>query len=185
LANPIRPYEPPIQFVDPKTGALTRRADSFLRDWFRFTGAENGVIPVDSLDGDGVNTATFLREDGTWAIPDYPIGANPTASVGETVVNGVAVTFMRSDASPPLDLTITPTWTGAHVFTSSVTADSLVATNGFGCNGKTAQTEVTVNAAVSGTAGAAYTGTEQTMINDLKALVNQIRAALIADGVLV
>ena len=32
-----------------------------------------------------------------------PVGANPTASVGAVVVNGVATTFMRSDAAPPID----------------------------------------------------------------------------------
>lgn len=31
-----------------------------------------------------------------------PIGANPTASVAATVVNGSATTFMRSDAAPPV-----------------------------------------------------------------------------------
>lgn len=42
--------------------------------------------------------------------------ANPTASVGLTAVNGSASTFMRSDAAPPLDQAITPTWTGAHIW---------------------------------------------------------------------
>ena len=69
--------------------------------------------------------------------------------------------------------------------TSGPTFDSLTITNGFGCNGKTPQTEYAVNAAIAATAGAAYTATEQGMINDLKALVNQLRAALIANGVAV
>jgi hypothetical protein len=43
-------------------------------------------------------------------------GANPTASVGLTAVNGSATTFMRSDAAPALDLTIAPTWTGIHTW---------------------------------------------------------------------
>lgn len=37
-------------------------------------------------------------------------------------------------------------------------------------------------AAVTGTAGALYTATEQTLINDLKTLVNQLRADLVAAG---
>lgn len=69
--------------------------------------------------------------------------------------------------------------------TADPTFNSLTATNGFGCNGKTPQTEVTVNAAVAGTAGVVYTATEQGMINDLKALVNQLRAALVANGITV
>ncbi len=36
-----------------------------------------------------------------------PVGANPaTATVGLTAVNGVATTFMRSDAAPPIDPTV-------------------------------------------------------------------------------
>lgn len=45
-------------------------------------------------------------------------GANPTASVGLTAVNGSATTFLRSDGAPALDQTIQPTWTGTagHFF---------------------------------------------------------------------
>lgn len=50
--------------------------------------------------------------------------ANPTAKVGLTVVNGSASTFMRSDGAPPLDQSITPTWTGEHIWGA--------AQNGFG-----------------------------------------------------
>lgn len=47
--------------------------------------------------------------------------ANPTASLGLTAVNGAAVTAMRSDAAPALDVTISPTWTGSHVFQTGPT----------------------------------------------------------------
>lgn len=43
-------------------------------------------------------------------------GANPTAVVGATAVNGSATTYMRSDAAPAIDLTMSPTWTGTHTF---------------------------------------------------------------------
>jgi len=43
--------------------------------------------------------------------------ANPTALVGLTAVNGAASTAMRSDASPPIDTSISPTWTGNHTHT--------------------------------------------------------------------
>lgn len=46
-------------------------------------------------------------------------GANPTASVGLTAVNGTANTFMRSDGSPALSQTITPVWTGLHQFSGA------------------------------------------------------------------
>ena len=48
--------------------------------------------------------------------PTAVVGANPTAVVGLAAVNGSAVTFMRSDGSPALDQTISPTWTGVHIF---------------------------------------------------------------------
>lgn len=43
-------------------------------------------------------------------------GANPTASVGLTAVNGSAATWMRSDGAPAIDQTISPSWTGLHQF---------------------------------------------------------------------
>lgn len=47
-------------------------------------------------------------------------GANPTGTVGLAAVNGVAATFMRSDGAPVLSQAITPTWTGAHIFSNTV-----------------------------------------------------------------
>lgn len=41
---------------------------------------------------------------------------NPTGTIGLTAVNGVAATGIRSDGAPALSQTITPTWTGVHVF---------------------------------------------------------------------
>ncbi len=58
-------------------------------------------------------------------MPYYPppvtgaVGANPTASVGLTAVNGSAVTFMRSDAAPPLDQTAAYAFTGLGATTIS------------------------------------------------------------------
>lgn len=147
-----------------------------MRSISDFIGATFGSIPTSNLSGAGTSTSTYLRNDGTYAA--IPV-ADPTSKVGPTAVNGTSQSFMRADAAPALDLT------QAYTFTSSITADNLVAVNGFGCNGKSAQTEVTVNSAVSGTAGAAYGATEQTLINDLVALTNQLRAALVANGIVV
>lgn len=55
-------------------------------------------------------------------------GANPSVSVGLSANNGVATTYMRSDASPALSQSITPTWTGAHIFSSDVTLGGNVLT---------------------------------------------------------
>lgn len=45
-------------------------------------------------------------------------GANPSASVGLSAVNGAASTFLRSDGAPALSQSIVPTWTGIHKHTN-------------------------------------------------------------------
>jgi hypothetical protein len=47
------------------------------------------------------------------------VGANPTASVSTTAVNGSSTNFMRADAAPALNQGISPVWTGDHTFTPS------------------------------------------------------------------
>lgn len=59
---------------------------------------------------------------GTWQVSSGGgggTGANPTASVGLSAVNGVATTFLRSDGAPALSQSISPTWTGNHIFAPS------------------------------------------------------------------
>ena len=58
---------------------------------------------------------TLLVNTGGFAVAGS--GANPSASVGLTAVNGSAATFMRSDAAPPIDQSIAPNWSGTHAFT--------------------------------------------------------------------
>lgn len=48
------------------------------------------------------------------------MGANPSASVGLTAVNGSSASFMRKDGAPPLSQSITPTWTGIHTWTKAL-----------------------------------------------------------------
>lgn len=82
-----------------------------------FGTAAAGIVPAS-----GGGTTNFLRADGTWAAAGGGTAANPTASVGLTAVNGVATTYMRSDAAPALDVTIAPTWSGLHTFSQKVTS---------------------------------------------------------------
>jgi hypothetical protein len=42
--------------------------------------------------------------------------ANPTGTVGPSAVNGIANTYMRSDAAPAINLGAAYAWTGAHSF---------------------------------------------------------------------
>lgn len=105
--------EPPLSTDLAELQALSA---SFSEDPIiaRFTAQWDGLTPAS-----GGGAVKFLRADGAWAVPAYPtvpVGANPTASVGPAVVNGVAPTFMRSDAAPPIDLTAAYTWSGTHVF---------------------------------------------------------------------
>lgn len=181
-------------------GTLTERARGFLRDLFAYVGANTGTLPVTSIGGDGTTTTTFLREDGTFAVPAYPIGANPSGTIGLSAVNGSAATFLRSDAAQALSQSIVPTWTGLHTFSSGIVTTTMAASGAascaaftcttctpsgaFGCNGATAQTAATASAAIAATAGGAYTATEQTMLNDIKALLNEVRAALVANGIM-
>ena len=53
-------------------------------------------------------------------------GANPTGTVGLSVVNGSATTFLRSDGAPPLSQAIAPTWTGVHTFSGSGNGNAIV-----------------------------------------------------------
>ncbi len=73
--------------------------------------------------GIGAN-AYVLTSDGTTASwqpsPTGTSGANPTASIGLTAVNGSALTFMRSDAAPAISQAISPTWSGTHTFSNTI-----------------------------------------------------------------
>lgn len=79
-----------------------------------FTATLSGAVPAS-----GGGTTEFLRADGGFAIPSYPSvpsSANPSAQIGLAVVNGVAATWMRSDAAPALFQGVSPTWTALHTF---------------------------------------------------------------------
>lgn len=89
--------------------------------------------------------------------------ANPSASIGLTANNGTATTAMRSDATPALSVSISPTWSGTHTFSNaivgSVTGNAATATvlatarniNGTSFNGSA---DITVTAAAGTLTGA-------------------------------
>jgi hypothetical protein len=57
------------------------------------------------------------------------LGANPTAAIGLTAVNGTALTYMTSDSAPALSQAITPTWTALHTFNAGITVVGSVTVN--------------------------------------------------------
>ena len=66
-----------------------------------------------------------------WAsISSIITSANPSASVGLTAVDGTAATFMTSDSAPALSQSITPTWTGQHIFTVGSNESAIVVNAG-------------------------------------------------------
>jgi len=72
-------------------------------------------------------------------LPAYPVGANPTGTIGLSAVNGAATTFMRSDAAPVLSQSISPTMTGHWTFSPSagfpITVNAATANPGITING--------------------------------------------------
>jgi hypothetical protein len=65
-------------------------------------------------------------------------GANPSASVGLTAVNGSATTYLRSDGAPVLSQSIAPTMTGVWTWTNTssggITPSSATYAEGFHLN---------------------------------------------------
>lgn len=85
--------------------------------------------------GSSGNVLTVAGGVPTWAAPTGGAsGANPTASVGLTAVNGSAGTFMRSDGAPALDQGIAPTWTDVHKFMASGGTYALLGTTNVNAN---------------------------------------------------
>lgn len=95
--------------------------------------ARSGVVSVASLEASDFSSAassnlsqsSLISTADSKAVSAASVGgggtgANPTASVGLSPVNGVATTFMRSDAAPALSVAIVPTWTGIHTFTPQI-----------------------------------------------------------------
>lgn len=69
------------------------------------------------LQTDGAGNTSWVAQSGGGG---GGTGANPTASVGLSPVNGSATTFLRSDGAPALSQAIAPTWTGIHTFSPSL-----------------------------------------------------------------
>lgn len=100
------------------TLALVAKGNGSDPGFMQLWSADNSKIG--QLDFDGADLANWLLRGtgGSETIAFLSDLANPSASVGLSAVNGVAATFMRSDAAPALDVGIAPTWTGQHTWAS-------------------------------------------------------------------
>ena len=98
------------------TGATTLASNGVLYG--------NGTSAIQALSVNSSATNKFLTQSSsaapawtTIASGDLPdLGANPSASIGLTAVNGSATTYLRSDGAPALSQSIAPIWTGVHIF---------------------------------------------------------------------
>lgn len=94
--------------------------------------------------------AVTISASGTGGSTSF---ANPTASAGLSAVNGSSTNAMRADAAPALDVTIAPTWTGAHTFSGNAVTitNSAIATAGVVVNQAASATNAAVSMAAGGT----------------------------------
>jgi len=77
-----------------------------------------------------ITTDLVTIDDTKWAkdseLHTVVAGANPTASVGLSAVNGAASTYLRSDGAPALDQAIAPTMTGIWIYDTPDDADHTI-----------------------------------------------------------
>lgn len=85
-----------------------------------------GTIPA--LSG---SATQFFNGVGAFSTPaSGASGANPTATIGLSAVNGSASTFLRSDGAPALSQAILPTWTAQHIFASTAASTNQIIVKG-------------------------------------------------------
>lgn len=134
----------PLELTDGAIGApaLTWASDTTsgwyrsAADDYRFSSLATNVLRLTTtgiiagaatggLKGAGTVNATGLYVNGT----QIGVAANPTGQVVLSATNGTATTFMRSDAAPPLNQNIAPTWTSKHIYTSIATEGAVVSSS--------------------------------------------------------
>lgn len=112
-------YSGPKVFGGVSGQVLNSIPKDWSQDWFRnfLLGYLQFADVRNAVGAGGVTVSGTVGQNATITGSGGSSGANPTAVVGLSAVNGSATTFLRSDGAPPLDVSINPTWTGQHTFT--------------------------------------------------------------------
>lgn len=78
------------------------------------------LVPTATFGDNTTKAASTAFVQAAVAAVGGATGANPTATIGLTAVNGVVTTFLRSDGAPALSQAIIPTWTQLHTFSANL-----------------------------------------------------------------
>lgn len=113
----------PARYIATLTGALALAALSWTGVVAQINNPSgvrtSGAMVVGNCLKYGPGTNQVQDAGGACNTSATPTGANPTASLGLSAINGVSGNFMRSDAAPALSQSIAPVWSGKHEFTNA------------------------------------------------------------------
>lgn len=84
-------------------------------------GGVTGNLPVANLNsGTGASSATCWHGNGVWSACGSSISSgSPSASIGLTAITGSTGTYLDAGSAPALSQSISPTWTGIHLFSGA------------------------------------------------------------------
>ena len=146
-----------------------------------------GVMTNTGLQGRPVSSSSpgsgnVLQWNGAAWAPSAlsaPTGANPSAAVGLSSVNGSASTFMRSDAAPSLSQAIAPTWSAQHIYNVATT---LASSSGAALDDLKVQASTTTLTGATAVTRLSKVGLYQPTITDASAVTVTNAATLYVDN---
>jgi len=91
-----------------------------------FEDPDRAPIPQNFITDGGTGLGANVFHYAPAAQP-IPAPANPTGRVSAVAVNGIAASYMRSDAAPAIDMSMSPVWLKSHQFDDSTAFATTVA----------------------------------------------------------
>lgn len=126
LTETLRTQSANLLFAGPASGSAAQPSfRSLVTADLPASGVSAGSCTYCALTMDATGRVT-VQSSGTAPAS----AANPSGLIGLTAANGVATTFTRSDATHALDQSISPTWTGPHVFGGAFNSGAITTTVG-------------------------------------------------------